>query len=183
MGWGIKDTKRIAGHSEKSGCHWFDKSQWSMPTDAVYKAWQQAAEGKAFKREYDDIKREYDDIKREYDDIKREWYATRAYFDNTHDNMTDVWNYPRVKGEERWGHATPKPVEMMQRIYKSSCPANGLIYSPFLGSGSDLIAAEQLGDRTVIGFELSEKYCSIICDRFSKLTGIEPEKVGELPNK
>ena len=173
MGWGIKDTKRIAGHSENSGCHWFDKSQWSMPTEAVYKSWQVEAKGKAFKREYEDIKREYEDI-------KREWYSTRAYFNNTHDNMTDVWKYPRVKGEERWGHATPKPTVMMQRVYKSSCPVDGLIYSPFLGSGSDLIAAEQLGDRTVIGFELSEKYCSLICDRWEKLTGGTAEKVGGL---
>jgi DNA modification methylase len=44
-----------------------------------------------------------------------------------------------------------------------------------------LIAAEQLGDRTVIGFELSEKYCSIILDRWEKLTGGTAEKVGELP--
>jgi DNA modification methylase len=186
----IKWAKRAAGHSEKSGCHWFDSSQWTMPTEEVYKAWQDEAKGKAFKREYDDLKREYDDLKREYDDLKREyddlkreWYETRAYFNNTHENMTDVWEYPRVQGEERWGHATPKPVDMIARIYKSSSPDDGVIYSPFLGSGTDIVAGEKLeGDRTVAGFELSEKYSEIILQRFEKLTGIEPKLIGKLPD-
>ena len=165
----IKWAKRAAGHSEKSGCHWFDASQWTMPTEEVYKAWQDAAKGDAFKREYDDL--------------KREWYATRAYFNNTHENMTDVWEYPRVKGEERWGHATPKPVDMIARIYKSSSPDDGVIYSPFLGSGTDIIAGEKLeGDRTVAGFELSPQYCTIILERFQRFTGIEPKLVGRLPD-
>jgi DNA modification methylase len=164
----IKWAKRAAGHSEKSGCHWFDASQWTMPTEEVYKAWQKAAKGKAFKQEYDDL--------------KREWYATRAYFNNTHDNMTDVWEYPRVKGEERWGHATPKPVDMIERIYKSSSPDNAVIYSPFLGSGTDVIAAQKIeGNRTVYGFELSPDYCEVIIQRFEKLTGIEAKLVGKLP--
>ena len=162
--------------------HYWTKSQWAFPTKEHYMSIQQAAKGKAFKREYDDLKREYDDLKREYDDLKREWYATRAYFNNTHDNMTDVWEYPRVKGEERWGHATPKPVDMIERIYKSSSPDNAVIYSPFLGSGTDVIAAQKMeGDRTVYGFELSSDYCEVIIQRFEKLTGIEAKLVGKLP--
>ena len=30
--------------------------------------------------------------------------------------MRDVWEFSRVHGEERYNHATPKPVEMMERI-------------------------------------------------------------------
>ena len=166
---GIKWAKRAAGHSEKSGCHWFDASQWSMPTEETYKAWQSAANGKAFKREYDDLKREYDDLKREF-------YSTRAYFDNTHDNMTDVWNYKRVTGDDRHGHATPKPVEMIERIIKSSSPREGLIIEPFLGSGSTLIAAEKTG-RTCYGMELSEKYCDVILKRWEDFTGQTAERI------
>ena len=165
----IKWAKRAAGHSEKSGCHWFDASQWTMPTEEVYRAWQDAAKGDAFKREYDDL--------------KREWYETRAYFNNTHENMTDVWEYPRVQGEERWGHATPKPVDMIARIYKSSSPDDGVIYSPFLGSGTDIIAAQKIeGDRTVYGFELSEDYCEVIIQRYENFTGDIAKLVGRLPH-
>jgi DNA modification methylase len=72
---------------------------------------------------------------------------------------------------------------MIVRIYKSSSPDDGIIYSPFLGSGTDIIAGEKSGgDRTVYGFELSEAYCEIILQRFSKLTGIEPKLIGRLPD-
>jgi DNA modification methylase len=80
-------------------------------------------------------------------------------------------------------HPNQKPIALATWFLEKYGKSGDVIIDPFLGSGMSLIAAEQLGDRTVIGFELSEKYCSIICDRFSKLTGIEPEKVGELPNK
>ena len=155
-GWGIAKFKRLAGHSETSGCHWFDKSQWSFPTKAVYDTWQKEAKGEAFKREYDELKREF--------------YSTRAYFDNTHDNMTDVWVFGRVTGEERHGHATPKPVEMMERVMKSSLPKGGLCVEPFGGSGSTLMGAEKTGRRCYT-MEITPAYCDVIIKRWQDFTG------------
>lgn len=155
-GWPISKFKRLAGHSEKSGCHWFDRSQWMIPTKDTYDAWRNAAEGVAFKREHDDLKREF--------------YATRAYFDNTHDNMTDVWEFGRVTGDDRHGHATPKPVEMMERIMKSSLPPGGLCAEPFGGSGSTLMAAEKTG-RVCYTVELQPMYCDVIVTRWQAFAG------------
>jgi len=154
MGWDVPAMKRAVGHSDLSGDHWTGKSQWNFPSEYVYKKLQQAANGKAFKREYDDLKREF--------------YLTRAYFDNTHDGMTDVWEFGRVIGEERFSHATPKPVEMIKRIIKSSCPDKVLIYEPFLGSGTTMVAAHQL-QRKCYGMEIEPKYCQVIIDRMKKL--------------
>jgi len=152
----------------------FTKGGFRLILEEDYLALRAATGGKFFKREYDDLKREYDDL-------KREWMDTRAYFDNAHDNMTDVWDYPRVHGDERWGHATPKPVDMISRIYKSSSPADGVIYSPFLGSGTDVIAAQKMeGDRTVYGFELSPDYCEVIIRRWEQFTGQVAELAGHL---
>ena len=178
MGWSIKDTKRIAGHSEGSGCHWFDKSQWMMPTEETYKKWQSAAHCDAFKREYDDLKREYDDL-------KREWYATRAYFDNSHDNMTDVWQFGRVTGIERWGHSTPKPIELVMRAVKSSSPHESAVYIPFSGSGSDFVACQNL-NRRGRGIEINPAYCAVILQRMADaFPGIEIERIeyGEAKHK
>ncbi len=136
--------------------HYWAVSQWCFPTESDYKAIQEAAKGKAFKREHDELKREF--------------YETRAHFDNTHDNMTDVWEFKRVTGEDRHEHATPKPVEMMARAIKSSTQDGGLLVEPFLGSGSTLIAAEQLG-RRCYGMEISPAYCDVIVQRWEKLTG------------
>ena len=160
MGWDYPTVKQIAGHSPKSGMHWFDRSQWSFMTKDVYKALQAAATNDAFKRDYDELKRDYD--------------ATRAYFDNTHDNMTDVWDFDRVKGDERHGHATPKPVAMMERVMKSSLPKGGICYEPFAGSGSTLMGAERTG-RKCYTMELTPEYCDTVVARWEAHTGQKAE--------
>jgi DNA modification methylase len=162
MGWDIATCKRLAGHSETSGCHWFDKSQWTMPTREVYKSWQREARGDGFKCDYDEI--------------KREWLSTRAYFDNTHDNMTDVWQFPRVQGDDRWGHATPKPVEMIRRIITSSSQHGDIVYIPFTGSGSALVACEQTG-RVGYGMEIAPEYVSVTLERLAGM-GLQPTRAG-----
>jgi DNA modification methylase len=171
MEWIRKDINAILGSTKNGGgmaSHIFSTSQFSLPTEALYAKLQTAAKGDAFKREYDDLKREYDDL-------KREWYATRAYFDNTHDNMTDVWSFPRVTGEERHGHATPKPVDMITRIVKSSSPEGAVIVEPFGGSGSTLIAAEKTG-RDCRMMELSPRYVDVIIKRWEDYTGGKAER-------
>ena len=115
------------------------------------------------------FKREYDEIKREYDEIKREWYQTRAYFNNTHDNMNNVWHFDRHKKDgTEGGHATPKPIPLCQRAIKSSCPDGGIVIDAFIGSGSTMVAAHQL-KRKCYGMEMEPKYCQVIVDRMLKL--------------
>jgi DNA modification methylase len=51
--------------------------------------------------------------------------------------------------------------------------AEGIIVDLFLGSGSALIAAEQLG-RTCYGMEIDPVYCDVICKRWKEFTGKQP---------
>lgn len=171
-GLSIKDFKRIAGHSENSGCHWFDKSQWNMPTKEVYQSWQNYMK----ENNNDAFKKDYDELKKDYDELKKEFYSTRSYFDNAHENMTDVWEYDRVTGEERQGHATPKPVKMMERVMKSSLPKGGLCIEPFGGSGSTLMGAEKT-NRICYTMELDPKYIDVIIKRWEQYTGQKAEKI------
>ena len=168
MGWGASDIKRICGVGMYG--HWFTRSQWTFIPEEHYRKLQAAA------REHGAFKREHDELKREHDELKREFYATRAYFNNTHDNMTDVWSFPRVVGEERHGHATPKPVAMVARALKSSSPPDSLVIEPFLGSGSTIIAAEQTG-RKCYAMELSPAYCDVAVKRWEQATGKKAERV------
>jgi DNA modification methylase len=184
-GWDIPTMKRIAGHSDLSRDHWTCKSQWNMPTIEVYKSFQKwCIDNKvdAFKKEYEAIKKEYEAIKKEYEAIKKEHYATRAYFDNVHDNMNNVWHFDRTSKEERahtGGHATPKPLALCHRAIKSSCPLKGLVVDAFLGSGSTMVAAHQL-NRKCYGMELDPKYCQVIVDRMLKLDpSLEVKRNGE----
>jgi DNA modification methylase len=127
----------------------------------------------AFKKEYDEIKKEYDEIKKEYDEIKKEWYEARAYFDNTHDNMNNVWHFDRTSSKEReltGGHATPKPIALCARAIKSSSREEEIVLDVFGGSGSTLIACEQL-NRKCYMCELDPHYCDVIINRYMNLTG------------
>jgi DNA modification methylase len=65
-------------------------------------------------------------------------------------------------------HATQKPVRVM--AWSLEFVPDGLVYDPFLGSGTTLIAAEQLG-RKCYGMEISPAYCDVIVKRWENLTG------------
>jgi len=56
----------------------------------------------------------------------------------------------------------------------------GSIYEPFLGSGTTLIAAEQLG-RKCYGMEISPAYCDVIVKRWETLTGKKAERAAQTP--
>jgi DNA modification methylase len=69
--------------------------------------------------------------------------------------------------EEKTPHPTQKPVACMYELMKNHA---GDVYEPFCGSGTTLIAAEQLG-RKCYGMEISPQYCDVIVARWEKLTG------------
>jgi DNA modification methylase len=165
MGWDVPTMKRIVGHSDLFRDHWTSKSQFRMPTREVYDKMKAEAE-----RQRKEKGIENDAFKREYDDIKREYYKTRAYFDNTHDNMNNVWHFKRTSAEERkttGGHATPKPLELCERAINTSSRKGELVLDFFGGSGSTLIASEKLGRKCRM-IELDERYCDVIRRRYTK---------------
>jgi DNA modification methylase len=159
QGWSLDDIGKLNGVSSRMIGHFINESQFEFVAEKYYKEWQNAANGSAFKKEYDELKKEYDELKKEF-------YATRAPFDNTHENMTDVWRYSVQLGLERPDHPTPKPVEMMERIFKTSGTDDAVIYSPFLGSGTDIIAGENCGI-PVYGLEKDANYGAVILERFA----------------
>ena len=67
---------------------------------------------------------------------------------------------------ERADHPTQKPVEIIERMVKASCPPGGVVLDPFMGSGTTAIAARQAG-RHFTGFELNPAYCDIIRERLA----------------
>jgi DNA modification methylase len=85
--------------------------------------------------------------------------------------QTTLWQIDKPQKSET-GHSTQKPVECMARPMRNH--EAELIYDPFLGSGTTLIAAEQLG-RKCYGMEISPAYCDVIVKRWETLTGKKAE--------
>lgn len=81
---------------------------------------------------------------------------------NIHDRSTgNVLFHGRVEPVD---HPSPKPVEVMQRLLRVVTPSGGTVLDPFMGSGSTLVAARNLGMRSV-GIEATERYCEIAARR------------------
>ncbi len=78
--------------------------------------------------------------------------------------VSNVWT---VRPEMRDGHPAPFPVEVAARCIRLSTWPGETVLDPFMGSGSTLVAAKQLG-RKAIGIELSERYCEIAANRLAQ---------------
>ena len=61
-------------------------------------------------------------------------------------NPKDVWSVSRLHREhpERADHPTQKPLEIIERMIKASCPPGGVVLDPFMGSGTTALAAQPL---------------------------------------
>jgi DNA modification methylase len=75
-----------------------------------------------------------------------------------------VWN---VAPARRAGHPAPFPVELARRAIRLSTWPDEIVFDPFAGSGSTLLAARQLG-RRAIGVERSERYCELAVSRLAQ---------------
>ena len=106
------------------------------------------------------------------------WYAVRhgrsAHWrgDRKQSTVWDVANMNPMGGndEERTGHGTQKPVEVMRRPILNHTQPGEAVYDPFLGSGTTLIAAE-LTERRCFGLEIDPAYVDVSVIRWQTLTG------------
>jgi DNA modification methylase len=67
-------------------------------------------------------------------------------------------------------HSAPYPVALPEFFIKAFSDAGDMIYDPFMGSGTTMIAAEKNG-RHSCGTEISPMYCDVIVTRWQNLTG------------
>ena len=86
----------------------------------------------------------------------------------------DFWYEHRDKLND-YVHPTQKPVRLAERALKKSTKPGEGVLDMFGGSGSTLIACEQMG-RNCFTLELDPYYCDLIIDRWEKFTGKEAVK-------
>jgi len=90
-------------------------------------------------------------------------------------SQSTIWQVPNVNpiggsGEEATGHGTQKPVELMRRPILNNSVPDDIVYDPFLGSGTTLIAADKT-DRVCYGLDIDPRYVDVIVRRWQQLTG------------
>jgi DNA modification methylase len=107
------------------------------------------------------------------------WYAVREgkaghwQGDRTQTTVWEIANnnpFGNRQREPSWGHGTQKPVECMRRPIVNNSRPGQLVYDPFLGVGTSLIAAEMTG-RLCCGLEISPAYVDVILRRWQAFTG------------
>jgi site-specific DNA-methyltransferase (adenine-specific) len=73
-------------------------------------------------------------------------------------NFWDDISIPYWSMPENTDHPTQKPEKLIAKLILASCPENGIVLDPFLGSGTTSVVAKKLG-RKYIGIEINEEYC------------------------
>ena len=104
------------------------------------------------------------------------WYAVRegGKGHRTDDRtQTTLWSIP-ARDDAGHGHGTQKPVECMERPVRNHLA--DLVYEPFAGSGTTVIACERTG-RTCMAMELDPGYCDVVVRRWEEFTGRKAERV------
>jgi DNA modification methylase len=89
--------------------------------------------------------------------------------------QTDVWNFNRPIVSDL--HPTMKPVDLCAYAIKNSSLPGQIVLDLFLGSGSTLIACEQV-DRICYGMELDPAYCDVIVRRWEDYTWQKAMRIG-----
>jgi DNA modification methylase len=79
-----------------------------------------------------------------------------------------VFEFPTPKSNDE--HPTSKPVGLVEAMVRNSSRTGEIVCDFFLGSGSTLIAAEQLG-RRCLGLELDPRYVDVAVKRWERFTG------------
>jgi DNA modification methylase len=93
---------------------------------------------------------------------------------NTDRTKTTVWDFPRPKASRE--HPTMKPVEMWCYAIQNHTRPKDTVYEPFSGSGTTIMACEQLG-RKCRAIEISPAYVAVALQRWADATGKTPKLV------
>ena len=75
-------------------------------------------------------------------------------------NFWDDISVPFWSMPENTDHPTQKPEKLIAKLILASCPKGGVVFDPFLGSGTTSVTAKKLG-RNYIGIEMDTEYCCI----------------------
>ncbi len=161
----IQDIYRSLGIANKRVCLWLKNSQNPVPKVFCNKAYEPAVYGTRGKPYLAESVTNLNEV------MNRE-FTTGNDLVSQVDDFLEIWTAKRLSAKE-YQHATSKPITLHEKAIKRCTRPNDIILDSFLGSGSTLLAGEQLG-RRVFGCELEPRFCDLIANRYEALTGTKP---------
>lgn len=102
--------------------------------------------------------------------------GARHYFTSSRSQTTVIHEDKPARSEL---HPTMKPVKLISRLISNSSRRGDIVLDTFGGSGTTLIAAEQLGRRCRL-CEIDPRYCDVIVRRWEDLTGEQAKLMGNM---
>lgn len=158
--WILQTLYRELGITNRRVCLWIKNGQNETPQIAFSKCYEPCI--------YGTIGSPYLS-KKEYG--QNEIFNSEIGTGNESLDSINVWTSKRVSGKDM-NHATQKPVDLYEKAIRRCTRPNDIILDSFGGSGSLLIACEQLKRRAYL-VEMEPVFCDLIINRYKKMTGKE----------
>ena len=163
IGLKLKEINKILGHRRAEHFFYHSSTQWDLCIPEIY---QQLID--TFKiNEYKNF-REYKDLKQEYEELRQEYEKQRYTFNlkEVQKNISCVWEVESTNSGRM--HSCEKPINILEKIIKTSSNENDTVLDCFMGSGSTGVACINT-NRKFIGIEKDEKYFEIACNRIKEV--------------
>lgn len=161
----IQELYRSIGIANKRVCLWLKNAQNPVPKVYCNKAYEPAVYGTRGKPY---LASEIQDL----NEVMNKEFTTGNDLVAQVDDFIEIWTAKRLAAKQ-YQHATSKPITLHEKAIKRCTKPNDIILDSFLGSGSTLLAGEQLG-RRVYGLDLEPRFCDLIAKRYGAMTGIKP---------
>lgn len=158
----MQDLYRELGIANKRVCLWLKNSQNPVPSIAFNKCYEPCVYGVRGKPYLTKNVLNLNEV------LNKEITTGNNLIEETLDHL-DVWMVKRLSGKE-YEHATSKPPKLHEKAIRRCTKPGDIILDSFSGSGSTMIAAEQL-KRRVYAVELEPIFCDLAIKRYEKLTG------------
>lgn len=160
----IQDIYRSLSIANKRVCLWLKNSQNPVPKVYCNKAYEPAVYGTLGKPYLAEKIQDLNEV------LNKEFTTGNDLIAQV-DDFIEIWTAKRLSAKD-YQHATSKPITLHEKAIKRCTKPGDIIIDSFLGSGSTLLAGEQLS-RRVYGCELEPRFCDLIIKRYEALTGIK----------
>jgi len=156
----VQDIYRKNNIQNKRVCLWLKNNQNPVPSISFNKCYEPCIYGIIGNPYLAEDKTKYNEVMNQEFTTGNEMYEA-----------IDIWLSKRISAKD-YSHATSKPITLHEKAIKRCTKVNDIILDSFLGSGSTLLCAEQLG-RIVYGCELEPIFCDLIVKRWESMTGLK----------